>query len=51
MEDNLTLGVEPCDILFFYNTGASILLDEDFESDSTFVLGGFTDVIKARAGC
>ncbi len=46
MEDNLTLGVEPCDILFFYNTGASILLDEDFESDSTFVLGGFPDVIK-----
>ena len=46
MEDNLALGVEPCDILFFYNTGASILLDEDFESDSTFVLGGFTDVIK-----
>ncbi len=46
MEDNLTLGVEPCDILFFYNTGASILLDEDFESDSTFMLGGFTDVIK-----
>jgi len=46
MEDNLTLGVEPCDILFFYNTGASILLDKDFESDSTFVLGGFTDVIK-----
>ena len=29
MEDNLTLGVDPCDILFFYNTGASILLDED----------------------
>ena len=24
MEDNLTLGVDPCDILFFYNTGASI---------------------------
>ncbi len=46
MEDNLTLGVEPCDILFFYNTGASILLDEDFESGSTFVLGGFPDVIK-----
>ncbi len=46
MEDNLTLGVEPCDILFFYNTGASILLAEDFESDSTFVLGGFTDVVK-----
>ncbi|MBD5391333.1 InlB B-repeat-containing protein [bacterium] len=46
MEDNLALGVDPCDILFFYNTGASILLDEDFESDSTFVLGGFTDVIK-----
>ncbi len=46
MEDNLTLGVEPCDILFFYNTGASILLDEDFESGSTFVLGGFPDVIR-----
>lgn len=46
MEDNLTLGVEPCDILFFYNTGASILLNEDFESDSTFVLGGFPDVVK-----
>ncbi len=46
MEDNLTLGVDPCDILFFYNTGASILLDEDFESDSTFVLGGFPDVVK-----
>ena len=38
MEDNLTVGASPCDILFFYNTGASILLDEDFESDSTFVL-------------
>ncbi len=46
MEDNLTLGVDPCDILFFYNTGASILLDEDFESDSAFVLGGFQGVIK-----
>ncbi len=46
MEDNLTLGVDPCDILFFYNTGASILLNEDFESDSTFVLGGFPEVVK-----
>ena len=45
MEDNLTAGVEPCDIHYFYNTGASILLDEDFESDSTFVLGGY-DTIK-----
>ncbi len=34
-----------CDIHYFYNTGASILLDEDFESDSTFVLGGY-DTIK-----
>ncbi len=46
MEDNLTLGVDPCDILFFYNTGASILLNEDFESDSTFVLGGFPEAVK-----
>ena len=46
MEDNLSVGVEPCDILFFYNTGASILLDEDFESNSTFVLGGFPEVVK-----
>lgn len=45
MEDNLAAGYEPCDIHYFYNTGASILLDEDFESDSTFVLGGY-DVIK-----
>ena len=46
MEDNLSVGVEPCDILYFYNTGASVLLYEDFESDSTFVLGGFPDVVK-----
>jgi len=46
MEDNLAVGASPCDILFFYNTGASILLGEDFESDSTFVLGGFPDVVK-----
>ncbi len=46
MEDNLAVGASPCDILFFYNTGASILLDESFGSGSTFVLGGFTDVIK-----
>ncbi|RKI88392.1 hypothetical protein D7V94_19340 [Parablautia intestinalis] len=45
MEDNLSVGYEPCDIHYFYNTGASILLDEDFESDSTFVLGGY-DTIK-----
>ena len=45
MEDNLAVGVEPCDIHYFYNTGASILLDEDFESNSTFVLGGY-DTIK-----
>jgi len=46
MEDNLSAGHEPCDIHYFYNTGASILLDEDFESTSTFVLGGFPDVVK-----
>ncbi len=46
MEDNLSVGAEPCDILYFYNTGASVLLYEDFESDSTFVLGGFPDVVK-----
>ncbi len=46
MEDNLSTGHEPCDIHYFYNTGASILLDEDFESTSTFVLGGFSDVVK-----
>ncbi len=46
MEDNLSTGHEPCDIHYFYNTGASILLDEDFESTSTFVLGGFPDVVK-----
>ncbi len=45
MEGNLTVGASPCDILFFYNTGASILLDETFESTSTFVLGGFPDVV------
>lgn len=45
MEGNLTVGASPCDILFFYNTGASILLDETFESTSTFVLGGFRDVV------
>ena len=45
MEGNLTVGASPCDILFFYNTGASILLDETFESTSIFVLGGFRDVI------
>ena len=48
MEDNLTVGVEPCDICYFYNTGASILLDEDFKSDSTFVLGGFDSIKPGR---
>ncbi len=48
MEDNLTVGISPCDILFMYNTGASILLDEDFESDSTFVIGGYEDVKPGR---
>lgn len=37
MEDNLSAGYEPCDIHYFYNTGASIVLDENFENDSTFV--------------
>ncbi len=46
MEDNLAVGASPCDILFFYNTGVSILLDKSFESASTFVLGGFPDVVK-----
>ncbi len=46
MEGNLAVGASPCDILFFYNTGASVLLDESFESSSTFVLGGFPDVVK-----
>ncbi len=48
MEDNLAVGVEPCDINYFYNTGASILLDEDFESDSIFVLGGFDSIKPGR---
>ena len=48
MEDNLAVGVEPCDIHYFYNTGASILLDEDFESDSTFVLGGYDSIKPGR---
>ena len=48
MEDNLTVGISPCDILFMYNTGASILLDEDFVSDSTFVIGGYEDVKPGR---
>lgn len=48
MEDNLAVGVEPCDIHYFYNTGASILLDEDFESTSTFVLGGFDSIKPGR---
>ena len=46
MEDNLSIGYEPCDIHYFYNTGASILLDEDFESTSTFVLGGFDSIMS-----
>ena len=48
MEDNLAVGYEPCDIHYFYNTGASILLDEDFESDSTFVLGGYDEIKPGR---
>ena len=48
MEDNLAAGYEPCDIHYFYNTGASILLDEDFESDSTFVLGGYDEIKPGR---
>ena len=48
MEDNLSIGYEPCDIHYFYNTGASILLDEDFESASTFVLGGFDSIKPGR---
>lgn len=48
MEDNLAVGVEPCDIHYFFNTGASILLDEDFESDSTFVLGGYDSIKPGR---
>ena len=48
MEDNLSVGYEPCDIHFFYNTGASILLDEDFESDSIFVLGGYDSIKPGR---
>lgn len=48
MEDNLSIGYEPCDIHYFYNTGASILLDEDFESDSTFVLGGYDSIKPGR---
>lgn len=48
MEDNLSAGYEPCDIHYFYNTGASILLDEDFESDSTFVLGGYDSIKPGR---
>lgn len=48
MEDNLSIGYEPCDIHYFYNTGASILLDEDFESTSTFVLGGFDSIKPGR---
>ena len=48
MEDNLSVGYEPCDIHYFFNTGASILLDEDFESDSTFVLGGYDSIKPGR---
>ncbi len=48
MEDNLAAGYEPCDIHYFYNTGASILLDEDFESDSIFVLGGYDEIKPGR---
>ncbi|GFI19245.1 internalin-A [Lachnospiraceae bacterium] len=48
MEDNLAAGYEPCDIHYFYNTGASILLDEDFESASTFVLGGYDSIKPGR---
>lgn len=38
MEDNLSAEYEPCDIHYFYNTGASRVLDENIESDSMFVL-------------
>ena len=48
MEDNLTAGLETCDIHYFYNTGASILLDEDFGSDSTFVFGGYDTIKPSR---
>lgn len=41
MEDNLAVGVLPCDIFYFYNEGASILLGEAFASTATFVLGGY----------
>lgn len=48
MKDNLAAGIEPCDIHYFYNTGASILLDEDFGSDSVFVLGGYDSIKPGR---
>ena len=40
--------MNPATSTFFYNTGASILLNEDFESDSTFVLGGYDSIKPGR---
>lgn len=48
MEDNHAVGLAPCDIFYSYNEGASILLDEDFESDSVFVLGGYDNIKPGR---
>ena len=48
MEGNRAAGIVPCDILYFYNEGAPILLDEDFESDSLFVLGSNGNVKPGR---
>ena len=48
MEDNHEVGLAPCDIFYFYNEGASILLDENFESDSVFVLGGYENIKPGR---
>lgn len=42
------MGLAPCDIFYSYNEGASILLDEDFESDSVFVLGGYDNIKPGR---
>ena len=48
MEGNHEVGLAPCDIFYFFNEGASILLDEDFESDSVFVLGGYDNIKPGR---
>lgn len=48
MEDNHAAGTDHCDILYFYNEGAPVLLGENFESDSVFVLGGYDNIKPGR---